>query len=68
MRYQVFFGAAFADAATLIDEYGAEAGREAKKRASRSRDLGNVVHFCRWRETERMIGALCEDAASGAIQ
>ena len=68
LNHHVFFGVAFADAADLISEYGAEAGREAKKRASRSRDLGNVIHFCRWREIERMIGALDEDAVTGAVQ
>ena len=37
---------------------GAFAGSEAAARAGRSRDLGNVVHFCRWREIERMIELL----------
>ena len=28
---------------------------EAAARADSSRDLGNVIHFCRWRQIERMI-------------
>ncbi len=34
----------------LLSEYGALAGNEAAARASRSREKGNVVHFCRWRQ------------------
>lgn len=69
MRHQVFFAdrAAFADATDLITRFGEQAGREAKLRASRSRDLGNVIHFCRWREIERMIGAMNDEAGSGRL-
>jgi hypothetical protein len=49
---------AAADAADLIARFGAYAASEAAARAGRSRDLGNVVHFCRWREIERMIELL----------
>lgn len=51
----------FDDAATLISDFGASASLEAALRASRSRDLGNVVHFCRWRQVERLIVALSVD-------
>ena len=50
---------AAADAADLIARFGAYAASEAAARADRSRDLGNVIHFCRWREIERMIDVLC---------
>jgi hypothetical protein len=50
--------AAAADAAELIQRFGAYAASEAAARADRSRDLGNVVHFCRWRQVERMIELL----------
>lgn len=50
--------AAAADAAELIQRFGAYAASEAAARADRSRDLGNVVHFCRWRQIERMIELL----------
>lgn len=47
--------AAAADAADLIARFGIHAADEAAARADRSRDVGNVVHFCRWRQIERMI-------------
>ncbi|MFZ5747209.1 MAG: hypothetical protein ACOY45_06070 [Pseudomonadota bacterium] len=43
------------DAADLIRHYGDDAGYEAAARADRSRDLGNHIHFCRWRQIERLI-------------
>ena len=36
----------------------ATAAAEAAARANHSRGLGNVVHFCRWRQIERMINLL----------
>ncbi len=47
--------AAATDAAELITRFGAHAASEAAARADRSRELGNVIHFCRWRQIERMI-------------
>ena len=47
--------AAAADAAELIARFGDYAAGEAAARAHRSRGLGNVIHFCRWRQIERMI-------------
>ena len=47
-----------AEADELIRRFGAFAASEAARRASRSRSLGNVVHYCRWRQIERMIGLL----------
>jgi hypothetical protein len=58
---------AFAEAADLISHFGDHAVLEARRRAGRSRDLGNVVHFCRWREVERMIFTLDQTAAAGAV-
>ncbi|MEO1169078.1 MAG: hypothetical protein AAFW97_10255 [Pseudomonadota bacterium] len=43
------------DATELIAEFGAHAALEAAERASRSREIGNVVHFCRWRQIERLV-------------
>lgn len=43
------------DASELIAEFGAYAALEAAARASRSRERGNVVHFCRWRQIERLV-------------
>ena len=69
MRHNVHIAGrgAYAEAEELIDRFGAFAGSEAKLRASRSRELGNVVHFCRWREVERMIGTLAADAVAGLV-
>ena len=49
---------AAADAAELIARFGDHAAGEAAARADRSRGLGNVIHFCRWRQIERMIELL----------
>lgn len=43
------------DAESLIATFGAGAGPEAAARADRSRALGNALHFCRWRQVERLI-------------
>jgi hypothetical protein len=48
-------GSAAADAAELIAHFGALAAGEAAVRADRSREVGNVLHFCRWRQIERLI-------------
>jgi hypothetical protein len=70
LNHQVFFAGrtAFADADELITLYGSGAAGEAKLRASRSRDLGNVILFCHWREIERLIGAITCDTADGPLQ
>ena len=57
----------FAEAAELISHFGDHAASEARRRAGRSRDLGNVIHFCRWREVERMIGTLGLEEGAGLV-
>ena len=59
--------AALQDAAALIDSYGDDAGFEAASRAEHSRDAGNVVRFCHWRQIERVIAALSCDQVRGTI-
>lgn len=49
---------AAADAADLITRFGDYAAIEAAARADRSREAGNVIHFCRWRQIGRMITLL----------
>jgi hypothetical protein len=56
-----------ADAAELIRAFGDDAGSEAAARADRSRDLGNHVHFCRWRQIERLVVLLSIPRAVGTI-
>ena len=58
---------ALADASELIDRFGDDAGFEAAMRAERSRDLGNVVRFCHWRQIERVIAALATDEVRGTV-
>lgn len=58
---------ALADASDLIERYGDDAGFEAAVRAEESRDRGNVVHFCHWRQIERLIATLSSDEITGTI-
>ena len=55
------------DATDLITMFGDDAGMEAAARADRSRDLGNHLHFCRWRQIERLIVLLSIDRAVGTV-
>ncbi|WP_448502565.1 hypothetical protein [Sphingomonas sp.] len=55
------------DAHELIERFGDDAGFEAAARADRSRDLGNHVHFCRWRQIERLILLLSSDEPVGTV-
>lgn len=47
--------AAAHEAAELIARFGDFAADEAAARACRSREVGNVVHYCRWRQIQRLI-------------
>lgn len=59
--------AALADASALLEQYGDNAGLEAAVRAESSRDAGNVVRFCHWRQIERVIATLSEREVRGTI-
>lgn len=59
--------AALNDAAMLIDRFGDNAGFEAASRAEHSRDAGNVMRFCHWRQIERVIATLASDEVRGTI-
>lgn len=50
--------AAAAEALALVDRFGVRAGLHAAERAEESRARGNVTCFCRWRQIERLIGAM----------
>jgi hypothetical protein len=58
---------AVADAQALMTQFGDDAGFEAAARADRSRDRGNVILYCRWRQIERMIIALAHVQPPGTI-
>lgn len=55
------------DVTFLIRQHGERAGLAAAQQADRSRDLGNHIHFCRWRQAERMIELLTADHAWGTV-
>jgi len=55
------------DAADLISRFGDDAGYEAAARADRSRELGNHIHFCRWRQIERLIVILSFEQPVGTV-
>lgn len=59
---------ALADASDLIERFGDDAGLEAAVRAERSRDDGNVVRFCHWRQIELVIATLSSDEVHGTVQ
>lgn len=56
-----------AAAADLVDRLGAHAPREARARADRSRDVGNHIHFCRWRQVERLAVLLASPEPVGTV-
>jgi hypothetical protein len=56
-----------ADATRLIDGFGDDAALEAASRAERSRDAGNVVGFCHWRQIERVIAILSDEEVRGTV-
>lgn len=55
------------EAIDLIALFGDSAALEAASRAGKSRDLGNHIHFCRWRQTERLIDVLRSSGAIGTV-
>lgn len=55
------------DATDLIARFGSDAGYEAALRADRSRDVGNHIHFCHWRQIERLIMVLIHDQPLGTL-
>ena len=58
---------ALAEASDLIERFGDHAGLEAAARAEQSRDDGNLVRFCHWRQIERVIATLSCDEVLGTI-
>lgn len=55
------------DATMLIDAFGEHAGLEAALRAETSRDRGNAIHFCHWRQVERLILMLSTHGVAGTL-
>lgn len=67
MKLYLSDSAAVADAADLIARHGTDAEFEAAALANKSRDIGNHLHFCRWRQIERLIVLLGCDEAVGTV-
>lgn len=55
------------EAQALIARFGVGAAQEAANRAASSRNVGNHIHFCRWRQIERLVALLSQPAASGTV-
>lgn len=58
---------AVSDAAKLVEEFGLLAGQEAAARANKSREKGNVVHFCRWRQIKRFVEWMDSGGAASSL-
>lgn len=55
------------EAETLIADHGLMAAQEAREKARKSRNLGNHIDFCRWREIERYITLTFVEEPIGTI-
>lgn len=58
---------AYEEATELLARFGDYALTEAASRAETSRGLGNVIHFCHWRQTERAIEMLSGAGGSATL-
>ncbi len=58
---------AVADATDLLMLHGEGAALEAAARAAESRDRGNIIHFCRWRQIERLVEMLASEEPCGTV-
>jgi hypothetical protein len=68
MQLPVFIDSThYSDAELLISNYGEEAGLEAANRADKSRSIGNHLHYCKWRQVERLCVLLSIDQSIGTI-
>tara|TARA_R110000824_G_scaffold103449_10_gene245826 strand:+ start:1643 stop:1852 length:210 start_codon:yes stop_codon:yes gene_type:complete len=68
MQLPVFIDSTHYSAAELlITNYGEEAGLEAANRADKSRSLGNHLHYCKWRQVERLCVLLSIDQSIGTV-
>ncbi|VVT23571.1 conserved hypothetical protein [Sphingomonas sp. EC-HK361] len=54
-------------ATALIAAHGEDAAFAAAAKADQARDIGNLVHFCRWRQIERLIVLMSADRAVGTV-
>ena len=57
----------YQDATDLMARFGDEAQAQAVTRAKDSRNRGNIIRFCAWRQVERLIVVLAGDQVTGTI-
>ena len=57
----------FFEAAGLLARHGTSAADEADRLAARSRNDGNLIRFCRWRDVRRMIALLAAGESAGTV-
>jgi hypothetical protein len=55
------------EAEALITNFGKAAGIEAAERAEASRNIGNHLQFCRWRQIERLVIMLSVETTLGTV-
>jgi hypothetical protein len=55
------------EAEALMAAFGKAAGLEAAERAEASRNNGNHLKFCRWRQIERLVILLSLETTLGTI-
>ena len=55
------------DATVLMEAFGSFAVEEAALRADTSRDRGNAILFCHWRQVERLIDMLSSEHIIGTV-
>ncbi len=68
LQLPVFIDPSFyGDAEQLISNFGEEAGLEAANRADQSLAQGNHIHYCKWREIERLCVVLSIDIPIGTV-
>ncbi len=66
-EYFIAGRSAVTDAVSLIEEYGPDAPLAAAMRAVQSRDAGNVLKFCHWRQIERLSALLASNNVEGSL-
>lgn len=68
MQLPVFIDSShYTEAEQLMTNFGEEAGLEAANRADKSRALGNHLHYCKWRQVERICILLSIDQTIGTV-
>lgn len=60
-------GRVAAAATRLMSEFGPVAADEADQRARSSRNNGNAIQFCHWRQVERLIRCLATERIMGTV-